>query len=1020
MARFNEDTRVKIPAIIQLMRLGYDYQSLKNISLHKETRIDEVRFTESLERINHRTFTREEVLDTINQINTVIGLNDLGKAFYMWLINPQDRPRLIDFENIENNDFSVVSELTFGKDGDEDNRKGSFRPDIVPMINGMPLTMLEVKHPDNTGGIQVEFNRMVKDRLARPECRKYFNMFQVVAFSNNMEYEDGTDEEPVEEIKAGSFYTTPNGKKTRFQFFRDDQPKNSGFIEITDEQIKDVLTDNGYSAKEAETVEFRYNLSTNTPCNKFITSLFDKERILFLLQNGIVYVNKEVPEKHIARYQQFFAARAVLKRVESGMKSGTLWHNPGAGKTELASILVYLLSRTYAKKGVIAEFYYIVDQLSLLVQVSMDMAQRGLNVINVNSRREMESRFAVIGSMDPTHSDLTARGEITVVNVQKFSESMPVARNEYGQKVQRIFFVDEAQRSYREYGEYFKNLMTADRNGIFIAMTGTPQLTKAERTTLKFGGYIHKYFYDQSIADGCTLRIKREIVATTVRSEFRQKFLVENPKFDKDDVYDSEDYVKLIAPYIMRDFINFRLIHNDPTLGCVLKCRSNKQARLLKKWFDENCSNLRVGLVIGEDEDDVSNKQIQTDFKNGKNYDLLIVNRMLTTGYDVDRLKKLYLLGSPKEHTLLQTICRVNRPYVSPNGKPYRYGYIMDFSDIGSEYRKTMNMYLEELRADVDDEENDESFAGLMVDVDTFREKYKNCSEELADMVDTDNLERFRKQISNMKKSAVLKIRKLLEEIKECYTEFRLSDSDEDSSKIDIDRIKELIKITQSRIDFLNIQAEPLETLKLLSGSGAVSVIYDFIKTKVEVLNMTEMVDVMKRIAKSDSYQTMAQLIKDTQKEIKSNSLSTPSELVSLEDALKSFFARLGIIDLDSASDELRKILEEAKRLNKRNDELVARYRGNKAIAKTYLETAELHQNCNKEDVAQVFDVICDAVQNVDFSEILELQSRESFISSVEHLTAAKLVTRKLYGKLALKNWYNDALSEVYLNLKTA
>lgn len=63
--------------------------------------------------------------------------------------------------------------------------------------------------------------------------------------------------------------------------------------------------------------------------------------------------------------------------------------------------------------------------------------------------------------------------------------------------------------------------MTCDSNGIYIAMTGTPLLTKKERSNLKFGDYIHKYFYDKSIADGYTLRIKKEQIDTAAKAEIK-------------------------------------------------------------------------------------------------------------------------------------------------------------------------------------------------------------------------------------------------------------------------------------------------------------------------------------------------------------------------------------------------------------------------------------------------------------------------------------------------------------------
>lgn len=193
---FNEDTRVKIPATIQFLRIGYHYQPLNNADIDFETKIFINRFKPALEKINGRSFSDGVIKDILMEINSVIKNNDLGKEFYNWLINPLSRIKLIDFENISNNDFAVVDELPFCiTKGTEE---GSFRPDITILINGIPLGFLEVKKPNNDGGIQKEF-------------KKFFNMLQMVSFSNNMEYEEEYD---AEDVKAGSFYTTPNGTNT--------------------------------------------------------------------------------------------------------------------------------------------------------------------------------------------------------------------------------------------------------------------------------------------------------------------------------------------------------------------------------------------------------------------------------------------------------------------------------------------------------------------------------------------------------------------------------------------------------------------------------------------------------------------------------------------------------------------------------------------------------------------------------------------------------------------------------------
>lgn len=225
MRTFNEDTRVKIPATLQFIRLGYNYQSLKDSDVDFNTKIFINRFKPAIERINGRSFDMAEITALISEIHTLIRNNDLGRAFYNRLTDEAADVKLIDFENIESNDFAVVDELPFTIE--KDTAEGSFRPDINILINGMPLGFLEVKKPNNDGGIQEEFKRMIDRRLANPAYRKFFNLIQFISFSNNMEYEESDDMSP-ELIRAGSFYTTPSDGSTTFSFFREDVP---GYIE---------------------------------------------------------------------------------------------------------------------------------------------------------------------------------------------------------------------------------------------------------------------------------------------------------------------------------------------------------------------------------------------------------------------------------------------------------------------------------------------------------------------------------------------------------------------------------------------------------------------------------------------------------------------------------------------------------------------------------------------------------------------------------------------------------------------
>ncbi len=322
MRNFNEDTRVKIPATLQFLRLGYQYQSMNDSDIDFNTKIFINRFKPALEKINGRSFSNGEVRNVLDEIHTLIRSNDLGREFYKRLNDVVSDVKLIDFDNVLNNDFAVVDELPFAIEKDTDD--GSFRPDINILINGMPIAFLEVKKPNNEGTIQAEFNRMLNVRLKNPAYRKYFNLIQFVSFSNNMNYEND-DSEATELVKSGSFYTTPNGVKTSFSFFREDKKgyhKNYQYLTLDDDFCRSVIKDLGYSTSIFDTDEFNTANDTDMPCNRFITSMYDKERFLYLLYYGILYVKGEVPEKHIMRYPQFFATRAILKRLKAGNKRG--------------------------------------------------------------------------------------------------------------------------------------------------------------------------------------------------------------------------------------------------------------------------------------------------------------------------------------------------------------------------------------------------------------------------------------------------------------------------------------------------------------------------------------------------------------------------------------------------------------------------------------------------------------------------------------------------------------------------
>ena len=296
---FNEDSRVKIPAIIHLTRLGYTYLSLKGLKWDESSNIVPSLFRESVAAINP-TATPAEIENALGQLNLFLDNEDLGKKFYE-RITETSGLKIIDFEDFNRNKFHVVTEFTCKKDDEE------FRPDITLLINGLPLVFVEVKKPNNRDGILAERNRIIT-RFKNPKFRRFINITQLMVFSNNMEYDDGSPE-PLE----GAFYSSTSYDKPIFNYFREEEALNLvELLKPEDSETEDlVLADNNLvSIKHSP--EFSTNKNPDSPTNRLSTSLFSRERLSFLLRFGIAYVRTEKGlEKHVMRYPQIFATKAI-------------------------------------------------------------------------------------------------------------------------------------------------------------------------------------------------------------------------------------------------------------------------------------------------------------------------------------------------------------------------------------------------------------------------------------------------------------------------------------------------------------------------------------------------------------------------------------------------------------------------------------------------------------------------------------------------------------------------------------
>ncbi len=397
---FNENTRVKIPAILHLTQLGYEYISLKNAVWDADTNIFTDIFADSIKRINPDMEFNPIAL--LSEIKVLLDYEDLGQAFYKRLLSATG-VKLIDFDDFDNNSFNVCTEFTC-KNGEDE-----FRPDITVLINGMPLVFIEVKKPNNVDGILAERNR-INVRFQNKKFRRFLNETQFMIFSNNMEY----DNESVVPLQ-GAFYSSVSTTVASFNCFREEDIAVFERLNTLDEEAERfVLKDNNLVAIKNST-EYITNKSPIKPTNRIISSLLSRERLAVILKYGLVYVDDvNGASKHIMRYPQLFATLAIERSIEAGIKKGIIWHTQGSGKTALAYFNVAYLTNYYRHKRIVPKFYFIVDRLDLLTQAQGEFESRGLRVEIVNSREEFVGNIASLGAIENDSGE----NEITVVNIR--------------------------------------------------------------------------------------------------------------------------------------------------------------------------------------------------------------------------------------------------------------------------------------------------------------------------------------------------------------------------------------------------------------------------------------------------------------------------------------------------------------------------------------------------------------------------------------------------------------------------
>jgi type I restriction enzyme R subunit len=523
-----------------------------------------------------------------------------------------------------------------------------------------------------------------------------------------------------------------------------------------------------------------------------------------------------------------------------------------------------------------------------------------------------------------------------------------------------VYFLDEVHRSYDPKGSFLANLVSSDRDAIMIGLTGTPLISGDNISRQVFGSYIHKYYYNSSIADGYTLKLIREGIETEYKIQL-EKALKEieilKGDADKSAVYAHKTFVEPMLDYIVRDFVNSRKKFDDYTIGGMVVCDSSEQARKMFQIFinkynpsqktvedvdrsyksiseppaeyttyqKETGNSFVASLILHDVGSKDERKDEVEDFKAGK-IDFLFVYNMLLTGFDAKRLKKLYIARQLRDHNLLQMLTRVNRPY-----KKFRYGFVVDFADIRKNFDATNKAYFEELQAELGNEM--ETYSNLFKTKEEIEEEFRDIKEKLFHY-DPNNMEVFSRQISEITdRKTVVDIRKALENARNLYNLTKLFGHYDLLEKIDFRKFNRLLDETIAHLELLNLKESiehDVDTTNLLNVALE-NVLFSFRKVSEDELVIADQ---------------LKNTLRRTREALAGNFDQTDPEFVSLYDELKRLFDKKNLSEVTQEDmrrniGALQQIFDKVSELNRRNNLLKAKYENDSKYARVHKRLVE-------------------------------------------------------------------------------
>lgn len=729
--KLDEYSHVEKPFLEQLADLGWDVIQLQMQQQPEQsfrTSFSEVvlkpKLRESLIKINPfltatqadelerkiTTFQKNSLLENNQQVlhylleNTTVSKNELTGE-----LSPT--VRFIDFENLENNSFTAISQFKVSVTGTDHH----IIPDIVLFINGLPVVVVEAKSSKVKEPIPEAIDQLMRYSEQRGDTgegnKELFYYNQILVTTCRTEAKFGTITTRIEK---------------HFYRWTDPYPRT----------LNDLA----------------HGQSSPNDQQRLVAGMLDRRNLLDIIRVFTVFATNDKGQKIkiVGRYQQFRAVKIATQRLIDGKnpieRGGIIWHTQGSGKS---LTMMFMVREMKLRPELMSwKIIFVTDRTQLEEQLSETGQSIGFNIksasfINPKNPANGQSLKELLSN---DNSDLV------MAMIHKFQENGDLTGLEIFPELNKshniLVMTDEAHRS--QYSLLAANLDRAMPHATSIGFTGTP----TAKTEKKYKDYIDKYTMRQAIDDGVTLEIVYEGFTHNAEVEDKQgmddKFadvfsdyqLTERLQilgFGSRDAYlDSMSTImdkakSMVSHYVEHIFsggFKAQIVANSRIAA--VRYKAAIDAALKAKIADLEVDNpmlvnldvlrtLETAVVISGSHNDELEIKAHTNgnyhkksikrFKlpfgktdeedeslNG-NVGIVIVNNMLLTGFDAPIEQVMYLDRVIVAHNLLQTIARVNR--VGPEGKDK--GFVVDYVGVGHHLKRALDVYAEkELQEIVD------------------------------------------------------------------------------------------------------------------------------------------------------------------------------------------------------------------------------------------------------------------------------------------------------------------------------